>query len=149
LGFIDKLQHYAIRITTGHRIIAGGVGILRRRFQNVCSHGHESGIEVVHIRAAIDVKGDMMEPRGIPIMRLLFPRPTGGFEPDREHAVLLIGERPTRAGRRVCTYRDPAVAQQGQDGIIKRHRPGRIGNRESQMAEGSPYHYAFLSHSYS
>jgi hypothetical protein len=119
LGLIDTLQDESIGILAGYGIVTGGIGVLSKRIQDGDAHGNKLGVELVHIGTAVQMKGKMVESRRIAIICPPFAGAPGTFERDGEHAVLRIGDGPTRHCRRAGLHEDSAVAQQRQDGIIK------------------------------
>jgi hypothetical protein len=140
LGLIDTLQDQSIGILTRHGIVPSGVGALRWRIKDGDPQGNKLGVELVDVCTAIHMKGKMVKPWRIAVILPPFARAPGTFERDGEHAVRRIGDGPTRHCRRAGLHGDSAVAQQGQDGIIKGHCAVRISNSEVEMAQGSTDH---------
>jgi hypothetical protein len=71
---------------------------------------------------------------------VIFPPPSrtpGSFERKGAHALVRIGDGPTRHRRRAGLYEDSAVASPGQDAIIKGHRLFRGGHGKIETAQGS------------
>jgi hypothetical protein len=140
LGLIDTLQDQSIGILTRQGIVPSGVGVLRWRIKDGDPQGNKLGVELVYIGTAVHMKGKMVKPWRIAVICPSLPSPPGAFERNGEHALRRIGDGPTRHCRRAGLYGDSAVAQQGQDGIIKGHCAVRISNSEVEMAQGSTDH---------
>jgi hypothetical protein len=119
LGLVDTLQDQSIGILTRHGIVPSGVGVLRWRIKDGDSQGNKLGVELVDVGTAIHMQGKMVKPWRIAVIFPSLPSTPGAFEGNGKHALVRIGDGPTRHCRRARLHGDPAVAQEGQDGIIK------------------------------
>ena len=140
LGLIDTLQDQSIGILTRQGIVTRSIGVLRWRSKDGDPQGDKLGVELVHVGTAVHMKGRMVKPWRIVVILPLLPSAPGTFEGDRKDTLFPIGNRPTRHCRRTGLHGDSAVAQQGQDGIIKGNSAVRISNSEVEMAQGSTDH---------